>query len=133
MKLELKVIAIGSDNVLAPVEVAPAFAMVHWPLVAVPPTPGVTDPAARTVAYHYSAAGDLDQVTDPLGGATRYGYDGAHREETNGARGGNANLSPRFDRDDGNSKDNPATPIDNWYDAMAFSGHTIFNHRPSQA
>jgi hypothetical protein len=42
-----------------------------------------------------------------------------------GARGINANLFPRFDRNGGSAKDNPATPINNWYDAMAFSGLTI--------
>ena len=30
-----------------------------------------------------------------------------------------ANLSPRFDRHDGWLKDKPATPLNNWYDAMA--------------
>jgi len=58
-------------------------------------------------------------------------YDRAHRDKTNGARGMNgarginANLFPRFDRNGGSAKDNPATPINNWYDAMAFSGLTI--------
>ena len=33
-----------------------------------------------------------------------------------------ANLSPRFDRHDGWLKDKPATPLNNWYDAMAFLG-----------
>src|SRR5215472_5414092 len=58
-----------------------------------------------------------------VGGADKQedGNDGAHRELNLTGHGlANANLSPRFDRYDGKLKDKPATPLNNWYDAVAF-------------
>ena len=39
----------------------------------------VKDSTGREVKFAYSAAGDLETVTDALGGITKYAYDSQHR------------------------------------------------------